>query len=88
MLSAAKSLRQASRVPLNASEARFFMKKNNVRVFLSDETYERLLKWAAYYGYGLSRACRIIIDSAPLFVPEEIKEASVEDIKSLFDDQL
>lgn len=45
--------------------------KKQVRVFLSCETYNRLVEWADYYGYGLSRACRIIINSAPLNIPGE-----------------
>lgn len=45
--------------------------KKQVRVFLSGETYNRLVEWADYYGYGLSRACRIIINSAPLNLPGE-----------------
>lgn len=58
--------------------------EESVRVFLPQETYHRLIAWADYYGYSLSRACRVIIDSAPLNVPEELDE----DQKSSFDDQL
>lgn len=55
------------------------MSKKQIRVFLSEDTYQRLVEWADYYGYGLSRACRIIIDSAPLRIPEESLDLSYEE---------
>lgn len=73
------------------------MKKYSVRVFLEDETFTRLCKWADYHGLSLSRACRVIIDSAPLYVPADItipcdmqkfmeEDCCREDIKSVLDD--
>lgn len=46
--------------------------ENSIRVFLQKETLDRLILWANYHGYSLSRACRVIIDSAPLYVPVKV----------------
>lgn len=46
----------------------------NIRVFMDKELYERLVKFADYHGLSLSKACRIILDSAPLELPQEVED--------------
>lgn len=46
----------------------------NIRVFMDKELYDRLVAFADYHGLSLSKACRIILDSAPLELPQEVED--------------
>lgn len=46
----------------------------NVRVFMDTDLYKRLSEFAEYHSLSLSKACRIILDSAPLELPVEVED--------------
>lgn len=46
----------------------------NIRVFMDQELYDRLQRFADYHDLSLSKACRIILDSAPLDLPQEVED--------------
>lgn len=50
----------------------------NIRVFMDEDLYNRLVAFADYHGFSLSKACRIILDSAPLELPQEVEDENQE----------
>lgn len=46
----------------------------SIRVYMDLALYQRLCRFADYHGLRLSRACKIILDSAPLDLPQEITD--------------